>query len=73
MRAASCNEFLCGYRLRFYPTLRQRRYLACAFGVARFVWNWALGTKRDAYQRDQTTISFLENSGQAQDIGRMID
>lgn len=48
MQAAGCNEFLCGYRLRFYPTLRQRRYLACAFGVAHFVW--ALGTKRDAYR-----------------------
>ena len=51
-----------GVRLRFRPTLKQRRYLARAFGVARFVWNWALSSKRDAYQQDQTSIGLLELS-----------
>ena len=55
-------ELMRGFRMKLEPTLRQRRYLACAFGVARFVWNWALSTKREAYQRDQTSIGFLELS-----------
>jgi putative transposase len=51
-----------GVRLRFRPTLKQRRYLARAFGVARFVWNWAFSTKREAYQQDQSSIGFAELS-----------
>ena len=51
-----------GYRFRFEPTLRQRRYLARAFGVSRFVFNWALALRREAYQRDGTSIGFAEIS-----------
>jgi putative transposase len=48
--------------MKFKPTLAQRRYLTRAFGVARFVWNWALSTKRAAYQQDQSSIGFFELS-----------
>jgi putative transposase len=45
-----------GFKFRFHPTLKQRRYLAQAFGVRRFVWNWALATKRDAYREHGESI-----------------
>jgi putative transposase len=61
-QAANDTELMRGFRMKFRPTLAQRRYLACAFGVARFVWNWALGTKRDAYQVDGTSVGFAELS-----------
>lgn len=51
-----------GFRFRFYPTLRQRRYLSRVFGCARFVWNWALATKREAYRERQESIGFAELS-----------
>jgi hypothetical protein len=38
-----------GFRFRFYPTLKQRRYLSRAFGTARHVFNWGLATKKEAY------------------------
>src|SRR5580692_272386 len=63
MEEAVCEAGLMrGFRMRFRPTLAQRRYLACAFGVGRFVWNWALSTKRDAYRQDQMNIGFGELS-----------
>jgi putative transposase len=37
------------YKYRFYPTDRQKRVLARTFGCARFVYNWALRLRTDAY------------------------
>src|SRR5476651_2101242 len=51
-----------GFRFRFYPTLKQRRYLACAFGTARHVFNWGLATKRDAYAERQESIGYVQLS-----------
>jgi putative transposase len=51
-----------GFRFRFYPTLRQRRYLARAFGTARYVFNWGLATKCEAYAERQESIGFVQLS-----------
>lgn len=51
-----------GYRFRFRPTLRQRRHLSRAFGQSRYVWNWALATKRDAWKERQENVPFAELS-----------
>jgi len=51
-----------GFRFRFYPTLKQRRYLARAFGTARYVFNWGLATKREAYAERQESIGFVQLS-----------
>jgi putative transposase len=51
-----------GFRFRFYPTLKQRRYLARAFGTARHVFNWGLATKREAYAERQESIGFVQLS-----------
>jgi putative transposase len=45
-----------GFRFRFYPTLKQRRYLARAFGTARHVFNWGLAMKREAYAKRKESI-----------------
>jgi putative transposase len=51
-----------GFRFRFYPTLKQRRYLSRAFGTARHVFNWGLATKRDAYAERKESIGFVQLS-----------
>jgi putative transposase len=51
-----------GFRLRFYPTLRQRRYLARAFGTARFVFNWGLAEKSTAWRERKESISLTQLS-----------
>jgi len=37
------------YRYRVYPTAEQARNLAQTFGCVRFVYNWALHTRKRAY------------------------
>jgi putative transposase len=45
------------YRVRCYPTKAQARTLAQLFGAKRFVWNWALARKSDAYRLRKEKIS----------------
>src|SRR5438067_6479758 len=37
------------YKYRFYPSAAQQRILAQTFGCCRFVYNWALRQRTDAY------------------------
>ncbi|MGA7524097.1 MAG: RNA-guided endonuclease TnpB family protein [Acidobacteriaceae bacterium] len=51
-----------GFRFRFYPTLKQRRYLSRAFGTARHVFNWGLATKKEAYAERKESIGAAQLS-----------
>jgi putative transposase len=48
------------YRYRFYPTSKQEQQLARTFGCARYVWNWALGMKQEAFKERAKRISYPE-------------
>src|SRR2546421_11780736 len=37
------------YKYRFYPSQEQKRILAQTFGCCRYVYNWALRQRTDAY------------------------
>ena len=37
------------YKYRFYPSDEQKRLLAQTFGCCRYVYNWALRQRTDAY------------------------
>ncbi|HEX4203859.1 MAG TPA: helix-turn-helix domain-containing protein, partial [Ktedonobacteraceae bacterium] len=37
------------YKFRVYPTAEQQHNLAQTFGCCRFVYNWALSTRKRAY------------------------
>lgn len=45
-----------GYKFRIYPTEEQKVFIHNACGQARFIYNWGLGMKKDAYEKDKTTI-----------------
>ena len=47
------------YRVRLYPTPAQADGLRRVCGTRRWVWNWALGSRRDAYRRDGTKLTDL--------------
>ena len=51
------KEILRSYKFRIYPNAEQKEQLAQTFGCARFVYNWALKTRIEAYQTDKTKIS----------------
>ena len=48
------------YRYRFYPNAQQRQQLARQFGCTRFVYNWALGIKSQAYRERAQKISYAQ-------------
>ncbi len=50
------------YHYRFYPTPEQAAVLARTFGCARFVYNWALRLRTDAYYQRQERVSYAETS-----------
>ena len=49
------------YRFRFYPTDEQAHELACVFGSVRYVYNWGLRLRSDAY-REGKKIGYHESS-----------
>ena len=50
------------YHYRFYPTPEQAMVLARTFGSARFVYNWALRLRTDAYYQRQERIGYHDAS-----------
>jgi putative transposase len=46
------------YRYRCYPTIAQADVLTRTFGCVRFVYNWALRLRTDAYSEGQERISY---------------
>ena len=50
------------YQFRFYPTSEQEHILAQTFGCARYVYNWALRLRTDAYYKDHQRIGYHETS-----------
>jgi putative transposase len=50
------------YKYRVYPTNEQKRVLARTFGCARFVYNWALHQKTDAFYQEQRRLSYKDLS-----------
>jgi putative transposase len=56
------------YRYRFYPTDEQKNILAQTFGCTRFVYNWALRKKTDAYYKDGVRLYYKDLSGMLTEI-----
>ena len=52
------------YQYRFYPTSEQEHVLAHTFGCARYIYNWALRLRTDAYYKDHQRIGYHETSAQ---------
>src|SRR5260221_1152871 len=50
------------YKFRLYPTDEQKRILARTFGCYRFVYNWALRKKTDAYYTEQQRLYYKDLS-----------
>ncbi|HEU4784091.1 MAG TPA: RNA-guided endonuclease TnpB family protein [Ktedonobacterales bacterium] len=50
------------YRYRCYPTPTQAAVLARTFGCTRFVYNWALRLRTDAYYERQERVSYADTS-----------
>ena len=47
------------YKYRFYPTVEQKQQLVNTFGCARFVYNWGLEVKTEAWQQRQESLNYV--------------
>src|ERR1700693_4541158 len=56
------------YKYRFYPTAEQKHVLARTFGCARFVYNWALRQKTDAFYQDNKRLYYKDLSESLTDL-----
>jgi putative transposase len=45
------------YKLRIYPTLKQRRQLEKEFSACRYVWDWALDRRTKAYREEGKSLN----------------
>lgn len=52
------------YKFRFYPTEEQEQILAKTFGCVRYVYNWGLRLKTDAYYNDGKRLYYKDLSAQ---------
>ncbi|MBS3949586.1 MAG: transposase [Peptococcaceae bacterium] len=52
------------YKYRFYPTEEQKQSFAKTFGCVRFVYNWALRLKTDAYYKESRRLYYNNLSAQ---------
>src|ERR1051326_8717185 len=50
------------YRYRCYPTPSQRQMLARTFGCARFVYNWGLSLRTEAYREHGEHVFYSDTS-----------
>lgn len=48
------------YKYRIYPTDEQKVLFAKTFGCCRFVYNWALNLKIEAYKQDKKYATYKE-------------
>ena len=48
------------YRFRFYPTAEQAQLLSRTFGCVRYVYNWGLRLKTDAYYQESERLYYAD-------------
>lgn len=48
------------YKYRLNPTKSQMEFFEKSFGCARYVYNWALNRRIEAYQKDKTRVGWVE-------------
>jgi putative transposase len=51
------------YKYRFYPSEEQKRILAQTFGCCRYVYNWALRERTDAYYKRSERLYYEDTAG----------
>ena len=48
------------FKYKLNPTFKQKKLLSQAFGNARFIYNWGLQRKKEEWETEKKTITFVE-------------
>ncbi len=65
------NKILKGYKFRIYPSELQKAFLEKEFCACRFVWNYILGVKSEAYQNAGVKLNYYDTSKGLTEIKKM--
>ena len=60
------------YKYRIYPNQEQKNLLAVQFGHARFVYNWALATRKAHYAEHGQGLSFYDTNWMLTKVKRIV-
>jgi len=58
------------YKYRFYPTPEQEQILAKTFGCVRYVYNWALSFRTQAYREQGEHLKYYDLSAALTNLKR---
>lgn len=61
------------YKYRLNPTPEQIVFFNKSFGCCRFVYNYMLGKRIEAYQRDKTKIGWVELAKMLTELKRKME
>jgi putative transposase len=50
------------FRFRLKPTEKQRVFFAQSSGSCRFIYNWGLAQRIEAYEKDKSTLSYVDQA-----------
>ena len=59
------------YKYKLDPTVKQRHQLLQAMGNARFIYNWGLVKKKDAWTNNKQRLSFIELSAMITEMKKL--
>ena len=59
------------YKYKLEPSRKQQQKLLQAMGNARFIYNWGLAKKRDAWNNNKERLSFVELSAMVTDMKKL--
>ena len=48
------------FKYKLKPTMKQQQLLLQHFGCARFIYNWGLDLKIKAYEKDKSSLSYVD-------------
>ena len=52
------------YRFRLYPTRSQISMLVNILSMCRYLYNWSLQERIEAYKKDKKTITYIDQQNQ---------
>lgn len=50
------------YLYRIYPNKKQKELLSQFFGSTRFVYNYFLNQRKEAYEKDKISLNYYDNA-----------
>jgi putative transposase len=63
---------MCSYRFRLYPTEAQCILLAKHFGATRYLYNYFLTRRKNAYLADKTSLNYYDNAKELTELKKSL-